>query len=82
MSKTGSLRTQMPETAAFIDAMRDAFGADEINAAIRAGLDGQPLFWAKENGHEVGTPMALSLERSVRADERATPFHPPPKRKS
>lgn len=50
-----SLREAMPTTAAFIDAMRDTFGADMINAAIRAGLDGQPTFWARENGHEVGT---------------------------
>ncbi len=30
-------------------------GADEITASIRAGLDGQPTFWACENGVEIGT---------------------------
>lgn len=49
------LRDTMPETAAFIDAMREAFGADEINASIRAGMEGQPTFWASENGVEIGT---------------------------
>ena len=50
-----SLRDAMPATAAFIDALREAFGADMVNAAIRAGIDGQPTFWASENGQEVGT---------------------------
>lgn len=45
----------MPETAAFIDACRDAFGADEINASIKAGLAGKPTFYASENGRTVGT---------------------------
>lgn len=53
-----SLRDQMPETAAFIDAMRDIFGKDEINAQIRKGMGGLPdKFHAVENGHEVGTPF-------------------------
>lgn len=45
----------MPLTAAFIDACRDAFGADVINASIKAGLQGKPTFFASENGHTVGT---------------------------
>lgn len=45
----------MPETAAFIDACRDAFGADAINASIKAGLQGKPTFYASENGRTVGT---------------------------
>jgi hypothetical protein len=49
------LRQTMPGVAAFIDELREAFGADAINAAIRAGLDRQPTFWAQEGGHEVGT---------------------------
>lgn len=50
------LRQAMPGTAAMIDSLRAAFGAGMIDAAIRAGIDGQPTFWARENGHEVGTP--------------------------
>lgn len=45
----------MPLVTAFIDDMRAAFGADEINTQIRAGLRGEPTFHASENGIEVGT---------------------------
>lgn len=55
MSKK-SMRTEMPGTAAFIDAMREAFGADMINDQIRKGMKGEPTFYASENGHELGTP--------------------------
>lgn len=55
MSKPASLRDAMPSTAAFIDEMRAVFGAEDINASIRAGLDGQPTFWASEGGAEIGT---------------------------
>ena len=37
-----TLRTEMPATAAFIDAMRDEFGKEGIDAAMRAGRDGVP----------------------------------------
>lgn len=49
------LRDTMPECAAFIDACREAFGAAGINASIKAGIDGQPTFYASENGRTVGT---------------------------
>lgn len=49
------MRDQMPDVAAFVDDLRDAFGADMINGAIRSGLRGRPHFWASENGHELGT---------------------------
>ncbi len=49
------LRLAMPHTAGFIDALREAFGAPQIDQAIRAGIDGQPTFWACENGREIGT---------------------------
>ena len=53
-----SLRDKMPRTAAFIDNLRDAFGKAEIDAQIRKGMAGLPgHFHARENGHEVGTPM-------------------------
>jgi hypothetical protein len=53
--KPQNLREAMPETTAFIDALRAAFGADAINPSIKAGMNGQPTFWAQENGIEVGT---------------------------
>ena len=49
-----NLRAEMPRVAEFIDAMREAFGRATVDAAIRAGLDGQPSFWASENGIEIG----------------------------
>lgn len=55
--KAGSLREAMPNVAAFIDDMRDTFGADVINAQIRRGMKGEPGFWASENGHEIGCKM-------------------------
>lgn len=58
-SKPESLRVQMPQTAAFIDALREAFGAAGIDAAIRAGIRAEPnRFHAIENGIEVGVRMA------------------------
>jgi len=50
-----SLRETMPICTGFIDACREAFGAEEINAAIKAGMDGQQTFYASENGVTVGT---------------------------
>ena len=52
-----SLRDQMPQVAAFIDDLREAFGREVIDGQIRAGLAGQPVFHAREGGHEIGTPV-------------------------
>ena len=56
MQNNKPLRQTMPTIAGWIDALRDALGQDMINAAIRAGIDGQPTFHAKENGQTIGTP--------------------------
>ncbi|MGY6214969.1 hypothetical protein ACW73L_07390 [Methylolobus aquaticus] len=50
-----SLREQMPQTAAFIDDLRAVFGKESVDAQIRAGMRGDPMFWASEAGHEIGT---------------------------
>lgn len=55
MSKPGRLREVMPDTAAFIDAMRAAFGREAIDDQIAAGMAGRPGFHAIENGQEIGT---------------------------
>lgn len=47
----------MPEISAFVEALRDAFGADEINAIVRRGRAGEPVFFAREAGREFGTPL-------------------------
>lgn len=49
------MRTEMPNVAAFVDEMRAVFGLDMVNEQIRRGLKGEPTFYAKENGHELGT---------------------------
>lgn len=48
----------MPEIAAWIDQLRDTFGAEPVNEAMRAGLSGEPSFHAIERGNEIGTPSA------------------------
>ena len=53
MSK--SLREAMPETAAWIDMLRDVFGTEMIHDAIRRGVAGEPTFYATERGQELGT---------------------------
>lgn len=59
------LRTAMPTVTAWIDGLRDAFGAAQIDPQIRAGIDGQPTFYASENGREVGTKAAPAGDRAV-----------------
>lgn len=54
MSKK-TLRQQMPAVTAFIDDLRAAFGKEMIDGQIRKGIAGQPVFYAEENGHVVGT---------------------------
>lgn len=49
------LRGMMPEITAWIDDLRSAFGPETIEAAIKAGIAGEPVFFAVENGIEVGT---------------------------
>ena len=65
----GYMRLAMPEVSAWIDALRDTFGAEVVTEWIRAGrADG--TFHASENGHEVGAPTppapnAISLAEMV-----------------
>lgn len=64
-------RQTMPQVTAWIDELRQAFGADVIDEAIRRGMRGQPTFWARENGQELGTRapegrgVALSVDQLV-----------------
>lgn len=55
MTQKENMRDKMPNVAAFIDELRAVFGAEMINAQIRKGLNGEPTFYARENGHELGT---------------------------
>lgn len=44
----------MPQTAEFIDVMREKFGEDDVNLQIKRSMKGGATFYAKENGHEFG----------------------------
>ena len=48
------LRQTMPSVAAWIDELREAFGADAINPALRNGAQGGCDFYAEENGQSIG----------------------------
>lgn len=76
------LRDRMPQTAAFIDAMREAFGPDVIDRQIRAGMRGEPAFHASENGLELGTrPKAPeNVFRVTPAYVRELMYEPPSKK--
>ena len=45
----------MPAVAAWVDELREAFGADGINAAIRNGVAGGSQFYAEEAGQVIGS---------------------------
>ena len=59
------LRKTMPTVACWIDELRETFGAESINASIRAGIDGQPTFYARENGQEIGTRFVPDPAKTV-----------------
>ncbi|TDN59312.1 hypothetical protein [Paraburkholderia sp. BL10I2N1] len=50
----------MPEVAAFIADLRDAFGDTTIDDIICRGKAGEPVFYVCENGTSVGTASASS----------------------
>lgn len=54
--KPGHMRQAMPTVAGWIDELRAEFGAEAIDASIRAGLRGEPnRFRAREGELEIGT---------------------------
>ncbi|WP_338861428.1 hypothetical protein IHE31_00360 (plasmid) [Mycetohabitans rhizoxinica] len=56
------MRRSMPQVAAFVDALRAAFGDVEIDSMIARGLAGEPVFYAQEGGESIGTPAPCSSE--------------------
>lgn len=67
----GSMREQMPITAAWIDELRQAFGKESIDGQIRKAMRGEPVFFASENGETVGTPIPRGVK--VVKDGRGNP---------
>jgi hypothetical protein len=51
------LRLAMPKTAAFVDAIRSAFGAEVVDRALRNALAGGTDFFASENGQTIGNRL-------------------------
>lgn len=66
MTRPANMRAAMPKVAAWIDNLRAAFGAEDINAAMRFRVAGQPTFYATEAGHSVGVPLP-AVRREVSA---------------
>ena len=54
MTAAKPLRQTMPTVAAWVDELREAFGADAINPAIRNGVAGGAQFYAEEGGQTIG----------------------------
>ena len=82
MTAAKPLRQTMPQTAAFVDFARRVFGTQAVDAAIRAGLDGQPTFHADEAGQHIGTPppangARFTVDRLRLADFPSVPAQPP-----
>ena len=59
------LRLAMPFTTRIIDDFRTHWPEAGIVQSVRAGMDGQPTFHAREAGHEVGTPIPYDQAKAV-----------------
>lgn len=64
-----NLRDQMPLTTSFVDRLREAFGREHIDAQIRRGIAGAGTFYARENGHEIGS-LDAETQHSLKAGAR------------
>jgi hypothetical protein len=53
--KRPRLADSMPSIAAWVADLRQAFGDDLMDDVILRGRHGEPVFFATENGHAVGT---------------------------
>lgn len=71
MAKKWDMREVMPVTAALIAEFRVAFGAGNINDVVRRGIGGEPVFYAFENGHAVGTLGAAGVRVGLDAHAAA-----------
>lgn len=72
MSKT--LREEMPGVSYFIDAMRELLGKEFVNDQIRRGMQGEPTFFASENGHAIGTRTSQGSQFAVAWDDLGVSF--------
>lgn len=68
----GSLREVMPITAQVIDEFRKAFGTESVDRQLKRAMQGEPTFYAEENGHTFGTPSPTRTR--VQWDEWGIPY--------
>jgi hypothetical protein len=52
--KQKELKEKMPEVGAFLDWACQVFGTECVHGQVRKGLAGEPVFYASENGYEIG----------------------------
>lgn len=67
------MRDKMPRIAAAVDALRQQWGRENVDQLMRRGMRGEPVFFACENGHTVGTPLVQPRARQagwMRGDRR------------
>lgn len=76
MSRNLNLRNEMPWTAAILDELRAAFGKDAIDGQIRKALNGEPTFWARENGHRLGARNTVHTS-AIRYDALGVSYSAP-----
>ena len=68
------LRSQMPETAKWIEAKRAEWGAAFVNAQLKAAMAGEPgHFYAMENGQVFGVPFPVT--HAIHEDQRFALLH-------
>ncbi|OWW18422.1 hypothetical protein [Noviherbaspirillum denitrificans] len=60
----------MPWVAGVVDHLREVFGQEFVDGQIRRSLRGEPVFYAEENGHQVGTKHNLEITSITYWDER------------
>lgn len=74
---TKPMRLAMPTVARWIDDLRAAWGTEQIDQAIRAGMNGQPTFYAAENGQQIGSRPSPAPENIISlADCQIGPINP------
>ncbi len=63
-----SMREKMPVINIWLEIQRQKHGRDRINNLVRRGMNGEPVFYAQEDGHRVGTDPR-SVQWTIGFDE-------------
>lgn len=66
----GYMRERMPITASILDELKKHFGEEFVNMRVRQGMLGEPVFFASENGHVIGTPV-FKIPATTNCDGKA-----------